>query len=224
MATLELQANRPRSAGCLWRRWVAVSTVGLAVGLAVFALVGDGLGGEDEGTVRSGLAHLLGLLTAGGLAGALHWSALDGPAGGTVRAAVASGLCLTVGFMAGHALGGPPVDFLLGFTLLGAIGGIPQWRLLRRRVPRAGRWVPASGLGYAVGGAAGVAAVVLVADAIDQALGGGLVAFAAVLALLGAVGGGIGGAVTATVLFRLSRPASPVLPDPTAATTPPGQP
>jgi hypothetical protein len=118
------------------------------------------------------------------------------------------------------------VDFLLGFTLLGTMGGIAQWRLLRRRVPRAGRrWVLASGLGYAVGGAAGVAAVVLAADAVDQALGGGLVAFAAVLALLGAVGGGIGGAITATVLVRrLRQPASPVLQDPTAATTPPGQP
>jgi hypothetical protein len=80
MATLELHADRPRTGGGLWRGWVAVSTVGLAVGWAVFALVGDGLGGEDEITVRSGLAHLLGLLIAGGLLGALHWSALDGPA------------------------------------------------------------------------------------------------------------------------------------------------
>jgi hypothetical protein len=70
--------------------------------------------------------------------------------------------------------------------------------------------VPASGLGYAVGGAAGVAAVMLVADAVDQVLGSGLVAFAAVLALLGAVGGASGGAITAIVLVRLLRqPASP---------------
>jgi hypothetical protein len=179
-------------------------------------------GGDDDTTVRSGLAHLLGLLIAGGLLGALHWRALDGPAGGAVRAAVASGLGLTVGFMAGYALGGPPVDFLLGFTLLGIAGGIAQRRLLGRRVGRAGRWVLASGLGFAVGGGAGVAAVVLVADAVDQALGGGLVAFAAVLALLGAVGGAVGGAITATVLVRLThQPASPVLPHPTA-TTPPG--
>jgi len=35
----------------------------------------------------------------------------------------------------------------------------------------------------------------------------------------------IGGAITATVLVRrLRQPASPVLQDPTAATTPPGQP
>jgi hypothetical protein len=225
MATLELHSDRPRTGGGRWRGWVAVSTVGLAVGWAVFALVGDGLGGEDETTLRSGLAHLLGLLIAGGLVGAMHWRVLDGPTAGAVRAAVASGLGLTAGFMAGYALGGPPVDFLLGFTLLGFVGGIAQWRLLRRRVPRAGRWVLASGLGYAVGGGCGVAAVLLVADAVDQALGGGLVAFAAVLALLGAVGGATGGAITATVLVRLLRqPASPVLPDPTAAITPPGQP
>jgi hypothetical protein len=225
MATLELHADRPRTNGGLWRGWVAVTTVGLAVGWAVFALVADGLGGQDDTGVRSGLAHLLGLLIAGGLLGALHWSALDGPTGGAVGAAVASGLGLTVGFMTGYGLGGPPVDLLGGFTLLGILGGIAQWRLLRRGVPGAGRWVLASGLGYAVGGGAGVAAVVLVADAVDQALGGGLVAFAAVLALLGAVGGATGGAVTATVLVRLLRqPASPVLPHPTAATTPPGQP
>jgi hypothetical protein len=93
--------------------------------------------------------------------------------------------------------------------MLGIAGGIAQWRLLRRRVRRAGWWVPASGLGYAVGGAAGVAAVMLVADAVDQVLGSGLVAFAAVLALLGAVGGAAGGAITAIVLVRLLRqPAS----------------
>jgi hypothetical protein len=225
MATLEPHADRPRTNGGRWRGWVAVTTVGLAVGWAVLALVADGLGGQDDTSVRSGLAHLLGLLIAGGLLGALHWRALDGPTGGAVGAAVASGLGLTVGFLAGSGLGGPPVDLLGGFALLGIVGGIAQWRLLRRPVPGAGRWVLASGLGYAVGGGAGVAAVVLAADAVEQALGGGLAAFAAVLALLGALGGAVGGAVTATVLVGLLRQAgSPVLAHPTAATTPPGQP
>lgn len=221
---LELQVDRTRGELGLWRRWVAASTVGLTVGWAVFALVADGLGGP-EGTRRSDNAHLLGLLLAGSLVGLLQGAVLRRQASKAARAAVASGLGLAVGFMAGYALGGPPVDFLLGFTMLGVVGGIAQWRLLRRRVRQAGWWVLASALGFTIGGAAGIAAVVLVADAVDQALGGGLVAFAAVLALLGAVGGTVGGAITATVLVRLPRPpASPVLPHPVAAATPPGQP
>jgi len=211
MATVQLQVDRTREGLGLWRRWVAASTVGLAVGWAVFALVADGLGGP-EGTRRSDNAHLLGLLMAGSLVGLLQGAVLRRQASQAARAAMASGLGLAVGFMAGYALGGPPVDFLLGFTMLGIAGGIAQWRLLRMRVRRAGWWVPASGLGFAVGGAAGVAAVVLVADAADQVLGSGLVAFAAVLALLGAVGGATGGAITAIMLVRLLRqPASPAL-------------
>jgi hypothetical protein len=211
MATPQLQPDRTRGEPGLWRRWVVASTVALTVGWAVFALITDGLGGPD-GTRSNDNAHLLGLLLAGSLVGLLHGVVLQQPASKAARAAVASGLGLTVGYMAGYGLGGPPVDFLLGFTLLGFAGGIAQWRLLRRRVRRAGWWVPASGLGFAVGGAAGVAAVVLVANAVDQALGSGLVAFAAVLALLGAVGGATGGAITATVLVRLTRQPQPTAP------------
>src|SRR6266540_1888018 len=177
MATVQLQVERTRGGLGLWRRWVAANTVGLAAGWAVFALVADGLGGP-EGTRRSDNAHLLGLLVAGSLVGLLQGAVLRRQASHSARAAMASGLGLAVGFMAGYALGGPPVDFLLGFTMLGI--------------------------------AAGVAAVMLVADAVDQVLGSGLVAFAAVLALLGAVGGASGGAITAIVLVRLLRqPASP---------------
>jgi hypothetical protein len=211
MATLELDVDRAGMTGGLWRRWVAASTVGLTVGWAVFALVADGLGGP-EGTRRSDNAHMLGLLIAGGLLGALQWAVLRGQARRAARAAAASGLGMTVGFMAGWAIGGPPVDFLLAFTMVGIADGIAQWRLLRGQVPRPGWWVLASGLGFTVGGAAGVAVVVLVADAVDQALGSGLVAFAAVLALLGAVGGAVGGAITATVLVRLTRQPAPPSP------------
>jgi hypothetical protein len=135
MATLEPHADRPHTNGGRWRGWVAVTTVGSAVGWAVLALVADGLGGQDDTSVRSGLAHLLGLLIAGGLLGALHWRALDGPTGGAVGAAVASGLGYAVGGGAGiaavvlvadaveQALGGGLVAFAAVLALLGAVGG-----------------------------------------------------------------------------------------------------
>src|SRR6266536_1035790 len=132
MATVQLQVERTRGGLGLWRRWVAANTVGLAAGWAVFALVADGLGGP-EGTRRSDNAHLLGLLVAGSLVGLLQGAVLRRQASHSARAAMASGLGLAVGFMAGYALGGPPVDFLLGFTMLGIAGGIAQWRRRRRR-------------------------------------------------------------------------------------------
>jgi hypothetical protein len=36
-------------------------------------------------------------------------------------------------------------------ALAGLIGGIVQWALIRRGIPRAGWWVLASGLGWAAG-------------------------------------------------------------------------
>jgi hypothetical protein len=208
MATLELHPDRTRGDHRLWRRWVAASTVGLTVGWAVFALITEGLGGPD-GTRRNDNAHLLGLLLAGSLVGLLHGAALHRPASKAARAGLGSGLGLAVGYMAGYGLGGPPMDFLAGFTLLGLAGGIAQWRLLRRQVRRAGWWVLASTLGFAVGGAAGIAAVLFVAPAVDRAFGDGLVPYAAVLALLGAVGGAVGGTITATALVRLTHQSRP---------------
>lgn len=41
-----------------------------------------------------------------------------------------------------------PLDFGLSFLVLGLSIGVLQWLLLRRRLPRAGWWVPASLLGW----------------------------------------------------------------------------
>lgn len=61
-----------------------------------------------------------------------------------------------------RVLGEAVVDEIVIFTLLGALPGILQWRLLRWRLPQAGWWVLASALGGALIGT--VASTVRVVD------------------------------------------------------------
>jgi hypothetical protein len=108
----------------------------------------------------------------------------------------AIGWCIGImmGFVAGYA----PIE-LIGHTplgeglascvhaiVLGAVVGILQWVVLRRRVPGAGRWVWASIAGLAVAG--GVGGAVLVAGASPGILAE-VVGYTLVVALGGAVTG-----------------------------------
>jgi len=134
---------------------------------------------------------------------------------------LASSLGLTAGGILGYALGGPPFDFLLAFALVGLLNGIVQWRALRPLVDRAGWWVLASSLGFAVGGAVGIGLLLAVGDPVIRAFGavvsnafgggaGGEVAsFAVVLLVLGVAGGAVGGASTGIVLMRLLEKRAP---------------
>ena len=44
----------------------------------------------------------------------------------------------------------PALDLALLVVMLGLAGGFVQWLVLRRRIARAGWWVPASGLGFPI--------------------------------------------------------------------------
>jgi len=44
----------------------------------------------------------------------------------------------------------PGLDLALLVVILGLVGGFMQWLVLHRRIPRAGWWVPASGLGFPI--------------------------------------------------------------------------
>jgi len=96
-----------------------------------------------------------------------------------------------------------------------------QWRALRPLVDRAGWWVLASSLGFAVGGAVGIGLLFAVGDpvirafsaVVSNAFGGGasgeVASFAAVLLVLGVVGGAVGGAMSGIVLVRLLEKRAP---------------
>lgn len=103
------------------------------------------------------------------------------------------------------ALDGGPPDWLqytlaaaMGLLALGPILGIPQWRVLRRYVPRAGWWVVANGVAWAVG----MPIVFVAAGATGPSSSPVTIALSVAIGLLvaGAAVGGIHGAVLVWLL------------------------
>jgi hypothetical protein len=193
-----------------WGRWVMASTVGLAVGEFANGIFSETMGHGGvlgpEGGVGDGIAHAGGLFIGGVLLGILQWLVLR--LAGVDRAGwvtLGNGAGLATGYFAGWVLGGGfPFDFLGGYLLLGLVGGISQWLILRRHVTRATLLVPASTLGFVLGGVVGIAAVLTVGDAIDAALGD-VLGFAVIVSIIGAVTGVVAGVITGAVLVRLTR-------------------
>lgn len=112
------------------------------------------------------------------------------PVASTLGLVAGIGLALFPMNMAG--VDGPQVAplFALGFALMGAAPGTLQWLLLRRKVPRAGWWVPASSAGM-VGCGVTFMRLTRAAD-VHLILGG-------------AAGAALYGAVTGVALDRLLR-------------------
>jgi hypothetical protein len=84
-------------------------------------------------------------------------------------------------------------------AVLGPVLGVPQWRVLRRHVPRAGWWVGANSLAWA----AAMPVVFLVAGGVPEGIGP--IGVAALVVLCCAATGGVAGAVHGWVLVRLLR-------------------
>jgi hypothetical protein len=191
-----------------WGRWVMASTVGLAIGEFANGIFSETMGHGGvlgpEGGVGDGIAHAGGLFIGGVLLGILQWLVLR--RAGVDRAgwaALGNGAGLATGFFVGWVLGGGfPFDFIGGYLLLGLVGGISQWLILRRRFAWAALLVPASTLGFALGGVVGIAAVLPAGDAIDAALGD-VLGFAVIVSIIGAVAGVVAGVITGAVLVRL---------------------
>jgi hypothetical protein len=143
-----------------WRSWVLTVTAAEAAGFAVPAGVGALTAGSPSAV------SVPALLAAGAVEGALlGWGqavvlrrVLPGfPARGWVLATSAAAvLAYAVGLapstLAPVWAGWPPgvlvpLAVLLGLVLLNSIG-VAQWRILRRLVPRAGRWIVATALAW----------------------------------------------------------------------------
>lgn len=195
----------------LWLRWVVANAIGLALGLALWGILSDTLG--EHGPIDSPLvvipSSIVAFLSVGAVAGTLQWLALRDHLDHLGWGILAGSVGYAVGFIAGFEIGGPPVDFILGFTLFGLGVGIVQWLALRRRVSRAGLWVPTSMLGLVIGGVVGMAVISPIGDDLDAALGGGVLAFAVILILWGAIAGAVAGAISGALLLRLLRQPTP---------------
>jgi hypothetical protein len=185
----------------LSRRWLTAN----ALGLALWGIIQDTLG--EYGPGDSMLASLVGLLLVGAVAGTLQWRVLRSWLGGTGWGILGGSLGYAAGFIAGFTLAGAPLDFILGFMGFGAGSGLGQWLTLRLALARAWRWPLASSLGFGFSGAVGIILVGAsgLADSVDAALGGGVVAFAVILSMIGIVSGLVGGTITGLVLDRLLR-------------------
>ena len=170
-----------------WLLWVLASSVGLAVGDAVVRAVGGAVSGAVFGAV-AGVAQWLLLRRQVRRAG---WWILASTVGLAVGLAV-------VNAVVGAVSGAVPSD-VVG-AVVGAVSGVAQWLILRRQVRRAGWWILASTVGWAVGlavgGAVGWAVVNAVVDAVGWAVG---------LAAGWAVVGAVSGSITGTVLVWLLR-------------------
>jgi hypothetical protein len=187
----------------LWLAWVLASTVGSAVGLTVSSTVGAYVGGTVFWAVIGAVGAYVGLAvlwatigaTFGATFGAMQWPVLRRripKAGWWVLATTVGGaVATTVGGAVGGAVG-VAVTEAEAVAVGGAVGGAMQWLVLRRRISRAGWWVLASTVGWAVG--------VAVYEAVLGAVVG---------AVLGGVVGAVYGAITGGALvWLLRRPAA----------------
>ena len=189
-----MKAKRSQIGWGFWLQWVLASIVGMVVGLLIgflsLSIIYDVLGDWLIYNVLGDWLDFLFLGIVPGIGvGVLQWLVLRrrvSVAGWWVLASAAAGYGILAGFI-GYS---ESLSFgtLLRFTgvvaLGGAVTGILQWLVLRSQVSRAGWWVLASSVGWALG--------VLVASTIPSGNNetGPLWALAVTGAVLGAVSGG----------------------------------
>jgi hypothetical protein len=196
----------------LRRQWVLAMMVGELVGFVPPAVMGAALAsaGAPDAMLVAGLTAagcLEGLAIGAAQAAILrrHAAPVDGRAWVAVTSA-AAGFAWLVGIGGGALLGAgvlPPAVLLVLLVpawTAGLLGmGAGQWLVLRRAVPRSGRWVP-------VTAGAWVAGVALPVAALSAAPNDWPLAAHVVIGVLAAVAmGATVGALTAPTLERLLR-------------------
>jgi hypothetical protein len=205
----------------LWLRWVRANAlaewIGLGATLAIDALILSRV--AAGGGMLASIVGIL-LVTATGaiegvIVGLWQWSVLRSPfphiakrawVSATVLGAVVAwflgSLPSTLMDMGAQQSGAsveePPVAVVLLLAaamglVLGVVLGYPQWRVLRGNVTKAGLWIPANSVAWALG-------MPIIFAAMDLAFAsptllGSLVILAASLLLTGAVVGAVHGAV-----------------------------
>lgn len=204
-------SGRDGSIGFSLRRWVLANTIGLGVTYGLFALLGDlaeyGLGVAHDSLVRD-LALLVAVIIGASLFMSLRQRVLADHVTNPRAVALAAAAGLALGLIVGFAVGGPPIDFVLGAIALGTIGGTFLWGALKDRVERPGRLLAASIGGWVIAGIA-AGAVAFSGDLLHRLFGApddgtamGTVFFVFILTLIGVVGGTVGGWIEGSALRR----------------------
>jgi hypothetical protein len=159
----------------LWLRWVGANSVGESLGLGFTALVALAVADAGQtGRFLPLVAAAIALAAAGAVEGVAvgyaQWRVLRGPLKAlrarswTVATVIGALVAWPLGMVPSTLAGGlgdggaPPFSDALQYLLaavmgfvLGPVLGIPQWRVLRRFVPHAGRWVLANAAAWAAG-------------------------------------------------------------------------
>ena len=162
----------------LWRQWVLANALGETVGLGATLLIGAFLLGQAEPTIGAVPAVILGVLAGtfieGSVVGTSQWLVLRHPLPrmrwGVWMGATALGACIawtlgmipstvmTTGTESGTSAAPGQMSDLVIYALAAGLGlvtgsilGAPQWLALRPHLPKAGWWVLANALAWAVG-------------------------------------------------------------------------
>lgn len=180
------------------RSWVLANTAGVTLAMATFGVVADNPA-MPEGAIASAAGHLLGFLAFAAVLAGFQRRALR-PVRTRLRTWVlAQGGSVWLVYGLAYELIGPPADFALGLVALGVTTGL----LLRGEARAAGvrsHRLPLVGAAAGLGAVAGMVPIVLLAEPINDAMGGGMAPFLVIIALIGAVGG--------TSLGTILRPAT----------------
>jgi hypothetical protein len=216
----------PRGVRRLYRRWIVANGWSEALGLGTTLLVGMATASWLERAGAGGLllgaagAVALGTLLEGVVVGVAQERVLRDVLPGlrarvwTIATALGAGLAWLIGMLPSTILalvapaGGtaapvepsPAVQYSLAAALglvTGPILGFAQWLVLRRQVPRAGRWLWANAGAWAVG----MPVIFLGMDLVPWSRGG-VALVAAIYAVAGAAGAVVG-AIHGLVLLRL---------------------
>ena len=193
-----LKLDRASVGWRLWLGWVLVSITGFAV---AFSITGGHFPEGFEGYPFSGnpIGALQGLVI-----GILQWLVLRRQLPRASWWILAS----VLGFALAHVLGDtapPPLGLPMTGGMFGAVAGalvgVPQWLVLRRRVPRAGWWVLASVGGWYAALSLFHGVGLSQSKGVLIALGGSFLHHAG----LGAMVGGVSAAITGIALVGLLR-------------------
>jgi len=133
-----------------WLAWFLASVMGYAVGMLLGASVAHGIFNRDPFDATMGLT--LGIVM-GAIGGFAQWVVLRQriPGAGWWILASAMGFAAVFGLSGAVPSNNPATTGFIMAVAFGLVGGIPQWLILRRTVPRAGWWVLADILGLLAG-------------------------------------------------------------------------
>lgn len=192
------------SRSSIWGTWVAANSLGLGLGMAIFAAVAEGI--EQSGLLGSGetgdiVGHLIGLLLAGAIFGFMQWRVLRQYIARTGWAILAASVGLWLGYVLGYVLFGFPFDYIIGPGLAAGLSALVQWRALRS-LASATWWAPASTLAFMLGSIPGLALAFL---GLGETIGTTYLGWAALNGLMCGVNGAVGAAITGALLARMMR-------------------